>query len=924
MADIKASREISIKKKIVKLYFLLAAVLGGFATAALVRIPGEQAGSILLGLSGERLVLAFILMGASLYSLALLGKAYRNPAWYEGLLDALSAKLQDNRVFGMLLIVGGLGVTNGINFRLWLSEINEPVTLAYYVRLNPVIGWIGAVCALTLITIHLLRNGWHPNITRPIRSILYPFTLISALFFTLWVWVSQSRVGLAPIDQGIGWIPLGIPILETQILLAWVITLGLMAFYSWLSRRGNTMGIGLFLAKNWVLGSILWALAFGVWMMQPLKPNWFATEGRPPNEVFYPNSDASVYDITAQNLLLGEGFKTRGSPYTIRPMYGLLLATLHAIGGLDYEPIIWMQVALLALIPVVLFALTARIHNRYSGFLAAMLFILRERNAINLGDSISDAHAKLLMPFLLTALGVLLFVWVMVVWMEQPDRRIGWSLLAGGLVGVFMLVRPEFGILFPFVGLSAFFHLKSRTRRWAVGMGAITLGLGLALAPWIWRNYQYTGTIFLDSPYYRLDLISRRYQDEPIGFIDPALLEETREEQDAPALSTQTPPEEVIATPEPEVNQVLSNPAERWLANTLDYLRSHPLESLGFIVKHLMNSVIQSVQAISPTYPVTFSAVDFLGHRTWSEFWLNCCSLTDYYRRLPYWSQWDGQLHAGTILPLVLNLALIAVGISVAWVKGRYIGLAPLFAAVGYTLVNSLVRNSGGRYMIPVNWVTLFYLSIGLVQLSQWWIAFWRKRKVMLPSDADTLEPRTLPTDSDGIRLPVIWVVLGILLVGSSLPVVERSIRPKLGADVPATRLSNLLDQQDPFLDAREKEILTRFLERGGGVMAGSALYPRFHKPGQMGSTWYFYENRPYANLDFYLSSPGDMGIVLPLVNPPDSFPHANPVLVFACPDIPNYRALAVVSYDEAGERVEILWREPMVEDPGCPLPKEQ
>ena len=161
-----------------------------------------------------------------------------------------------------------------------------------------------------------------------------------------------------------------------------------MALSPWLFNQRALSWYGKVLSKKGVVGFIVWAVAFGIWIAQPLKPNWFAAEARPPNMVAYPNSDASVYDITAQNLLLGEGFKTRGSPYTIRPMYGFLLATFHAIGGLDYEPIIWMQVALLALIPALLYTLTTRIHNRYSGILVALLFILRERNAIIMGDTI--------------------------------------------------------------------------------------------------------------------------------------------------------------------------------------------------------------------------------------------------------------------------------------------------------------------------------------------------------------------------------------------------------------------------------------------------------------------------------------------------------------------------------------------------------
>jgi hypothetical protein len=921
MVDIIPSREQSIKKKIFRLFLLLAVIVGFSALVLLVRIPGESESATRLGLSVERLALLGILLVTSLYCAVVLILGWRNPIWFDQFFQKLYKKILNNRVFGTLLILGMLGILQAINFRLWISEIHEPVTLAYYVRLQPVVVWTGTLCSLGLITIQLLRYGWHPKTYQPIWQLLNPFILISGAFLTLWYWVSQSRIGLVSIDDGIGWIPLGIPLLESQILLAWAIAFGCLAIHSWLLNQGISLRPGRNWRVNRVIGLILWVVAFGIWMTQPLKPNWFASEARPPNMESYPNSDASVYDITAQNLLLGEGFKTRGEPYTIRPLYGLLLAVFHKIGGLGYEPIIWMQVALLALIPVVLFAITTRVHNRYSGILAALLIIMRERNAINLGDTISDANAKLLMPFLPTALGALIFIWILVAWLEQPEKRRGLPLLAGGVMGLFMLIRPELGVFFPFVGSAALLHLWGKRKVWAQGMAWVFLGLVLALAPWIWRNYQFTGTIYLDSPYYRLDLISRRYQEDPIGFVDPALLEVTTEDVTTPEKPTPTPSENLGTGEKPEIKEAVDKTASRWMEKTLDYLRAHPVDSLGFIVKHFMNSAVQTVQAVSPTYPITYSAINALGQHSPSHFWADCCSLSDYPRKLPYWSQWDGIFHGGTILPLGVNLILIALGITIAWVKRGFIGLVPIFATVSYYLVNAVVRNSGGRYLIPVNWVVFFYLSIGLIQLSQWAIDFFGNRSVIeggdLPPGCDQLPPAS-PVSS---RATWLWTAIVILLLGSSLPIVERAIQPKSDEMANAARSASLFNPEDPFLDAEAKAMLERFRDQGGKLVQGFALYPRFHREEQMGSTWYFYQDRPYSRMDFYLSSPGDIGMVLPLSQPPLNFPHASQVLVFACPDIPDFNALAVVRFNESGEAAEILWRNPVPVDPGCPLP---
>ena len=43
---------------------------------------------------------------------------------------------------------------------------------------------------------------------------------------------------------------------------------------------------------------------------------------------------------------------------------------------------------------------------------------------------------------------------------------------------------------------------------------------------------------------------------------------------------------------------------------------------------------------------------------------------------------------------------------------------------VGYYLSNALGRTSGSRYLVPTDWVVLFYFGVGLVQLSIWWAVF--------------------------------------------------------------------------------------------------------------------------------------------------------------------------------------------------------
>jgi hypothetical protein len=87
-----------------------------------------------------------------------------------------------------------------------------------------------------------------------------------------------------------------------------------------------------------------------------------------------------------------------------------------------------------------------------------------------------------------------------------------------------------------------------------------------------------------------------------------------------------------------------------------------------------------------------------------------------------------------------------------------------------------------------------------------------------------------------------------------------------------------------------------------------------------MGSVWNYYHDRPYSHIDFYLSSPYDSGIVLPIDNPPVDFPNAVDVTVLGCPTQDYYSALAIIIHSSDGEEPIIIWRSPIPINPGCPL----
>ena len=64
-----------------------------------------------------------------------------------------------------------------------------------------------------------------------------------------------------------------------------------------------------------------------------------------------------------------------------------------------------------------------------------------------------------------------------------------------------------------------------------------------------------------------------------------------------------------------------------------------------------------------------------------------------------------------------LNIFFITLGISVAWRQEKLVGLIPLAMFMFYDLSNGFARTSGGRYIVPIDWIVTIYFLIGVFQV---------------------------------------------------------------------------------------------------------------------------------------------------------------------------------------------------------------
>lgn len=915
--------------RILRGYFLLAALQGGFILLTLLQIPTDAKNRFLFGFSAIRLGIVAGVLVVMLVIAWLALETWRLSPWFTRLFSGIERQLKRQKIWAAVVIAIIAGVLGGSYLLLLAPEVTEPFARAYFERLSPLILWATLLSVQTLIVLPALRHGvdWRHYIP---QSRTYRIALaIFGLLLVIWGWIAWSRIGLEP--DTTGWNALGTPVLETQLLLAWGSSLAFLAATIWLGRRSSanspdeprrsSPGANFDL----LICLLLWVGAGIYWWSIPFPDSWFVTEPAAPNFEFYPNSDALIYDTTGQSVLVGERFKSWDLPFPRRPMYALMLAVLNVMGSQRYEAVVIGQIVLLALFPVVLYLTGRNLSNRFAGFMVAVLAILREGNAIKLSGNLTISHSKLLMSDFPAALGVALITYLTVTWLQEPESRRTLPVISGGVLGAFMLVRPEIAVLLFVVFIIMSMRWHRRPIDLTKNVLLISAGIILVLSPWIWRNWELTGQFFLDSPNHRIDLFIERFnmptndsqsrdQSDPGGFGLPGATSDTYVESSVMAASIPLTGDDFL-------------PENKIAAATIG-------DILAFVRAHYVHSQIQSVLYLPASWRLADTLVSFLGHQSLPKFFEECCSSKNYVRRLPYWNQnWEGNFLGQSVIPVLLTLFLISVGLRIAWENHRLVGLLPLGFSIVYILINAVARTSGGRYILAVDWIPMLYFAIGLGHITLAGIRFLTAGRFTTACNPRLKESIRSPLNkkSPNMAFPYLAISTGFILLGSLLPLAEIAIPQKYTEPVQREALGSLLAV--PALGGLDQSDVDSFLAADGKIVIGRALYPRFYSPGEGApgkpttDQWAesakpsFY-SKNFPRLSFYVVGPENMSVLLPLEEPPDDFPNASNVIVLGCQGEEYFDAWVTGIFDAQNNVEATFTRSPEVEVLSCPFPE--
>jgi hypothetical protein len=829
-------------------------LLSGFgslvALVALLRIPGE-------GLSPQRLMLVGVLVLGGLVGFS---GAFFNGSKYFVWANWLWSRRWLDGLIVLAVALGWLG--------LFLPDYWFGTGMAYAQRLRPLVlwlGWAGLLAAIIRFRLQqALGSVWAalraepPHFWRGVGVSLAVFALIAALGLSI-------GLGVKPDDRF--WNEAGAPVLGVQVLIGLIFAWGVGR----LARRRSAW-------SGWAIGLALWLMAVVVWNAQPMLSSYFAPGPYPPSNRFYPYSDAAVYDVGAQYVLLGRGILN--NQYMDKPFYVAMLAGFRAVAGQRYDAVIGVQTLLLALLPVALFAIGKSLRGPELGTLLGVLVIFKERNAIAATLDIQVSHSKLMMAEMPVALALAGLTWAGVCWLRQPQHGKRWAIVCAALAGAAVLIRPN-AILAVAALVGLWLVARWRSDGWRRSLVQLSLFAGVfAICFFPWMMNIPTG---MNQPYLVLKLrqiIETRYQ---------------------PSTSGNGHNNNLVVAP----------------------LKKHFDESRqGLLRNNQTNFVfVENQQGLA------WALVNHWLHNEWLTVLSlpNTLALQDLSHTLqaPYWQDvrsWDGKLGLEQTLLTWFNLGLLALGVGEAWRRWHWAGVLPLTMQVGYFAANGLARNSGARYLVPVDWVTLIYYGLGLVMLLGWLAAHWR------------IESDSVVTDG-----PVVFAkgrlifAAALMLICASLPLWDDLVPDRYASSVDRQALWQKLQQNGLLIAAglNTDEGRSYFFDEAL-VLEGRALYPRFyyHDQGEPVSKssgtsplGMFYP-RPYPRLTWILlSNDFYRFVLLPMSVPPsDELPDASDVIVLACPG-EKWFAVDAQAVFVLGPTPQVLLRSPQAAL-HCPLPE--
>jgi len=841
-----------VSSRVFAWWAFLCALEGGAVVASILREPSEAESVLFLGLSSQRLILFIgVLFVVLFFLVAAAAHFYRFVSWNQ----SINQVIQNPKSLRSILTVLFLIEITLISILFLVPDYLFPTISVYLPRLKPVIFWLLLIVGQTLLFFAFFNKldiGDEETIQWKSATIFFMAGML------VWGFISLTRVGITPDD--VYWNMAGVPVLAWQVWFA-VLIMFLGAGILTLLKRFNVSPVH----RQWTMFVCVWAAAALLWVMTPLAPSFNAPGPYFPQKNFYPFVDAALFDLGAQSAIFGKGFQF--GLFFDRALLMGLLAYLHLLFGQNYQTVVGAQAILYAVFPALIFLLGKKLHSEVAGILAATLAMLKVANAIAGGTWLSTSHPKLMLTEFPTAIVIVAFILMVVIWLKEYQTKSHYIAGAGAVIGIGILLRTHVFFLLPALIVLGMAVWKLRWKIALRDLAVLLVAFFITISPWMWRNQHVAKTPFFFLNRFNT-VIQERYESFKFHFEQPKMASLTG-----------------AGLP--------SSPTLGSLHNVLEKLI---VDDYQFIPNHFFHNVITSFLVLPPS-PV----FDDLRHAV------------DLY---PYWDRvtgvWMGQMSFSMGFALVVNLAIFSIGLGAAWRRVGYISLAPILVYLSYNLANAFARTSGGRYLVPTDWIVVFFYAIGIFEIINSILVRLGFHNILFLEKLSDLRI----TGSGHNRMSVGKIgmlILPFFLIVASLPALELT-SPGAQSSETSDDLVRKLDGVSFFQASgvTEKELNTFLKQPAARLLKGRGFYPRFYSYKQ-GETILTGRKTPYSPKDFprlvftLLLPTLDIPVLLPMDDPKLIFPDAAEVIVGGCytgPGTPYFTyidAAFIVILDERG-----------------------
>ena len=757
------------------LFWLITGIEGIIFGCSMFLLPSESSGFSIFGLSKYRFILFVIVFSLSVLCFFFAYFLFKqNP----DLTPSLDHQILRVSFWTSMIAV----LITASAFLIIRSPIGkDPLIRSVFERFLPVFRWMGVYSGQMFIFLFLRNSRTITNqFTFPTRKTIF-ITIVFFIFSLFFLWIAlRFGFGLTIISGT--FYRQGVSLLEGQIILPVLFVFLTILIGAALQNKVKFIGK----ERNQIQKIIqiliplcIWFIAALIWIRTPFEGrSYFLPALRQPNYNFYPSSDAENYDLLAQSILIGNGF--RNGMTVVRPLYIAFLSLLHCIAKNDYIFLTNLQIIILALFPMMIYLIGKNIHHPLSGLLAAVWCIWREKESISITPFVQISNSRLLMSDLPMALMISFTIYVTIKWFQSDNRKPFFSWIAGGCCGVGALIRTQSAILIPaIILLSCIQKISSKQfgKSFFKEIVIFIIGVCFIILPWNIHNQILPNTT-VENNASEMNYLYRLYE------------------------------ESVNQNPESD------NEYEKEIAkgSLFNLILKYPKQIFSSIYSHFVNNEVSTLLVM----PARETDADSF------ESWFHDPTL--------FWYRESSKrvLSENKILISVYCL-IICLGLGFATVKSGLPGLLPFGIHIFYNIGTSFAMNSGFRFLLPVDWIGYFYFAIGIVSIIYLLLGLYFEniRNSMKPFKKSAFS--TLPGHFSKRRK--LLMMVPFLVIGFILPFLDRFIPYRYAEPDIQKQQFGLKEEGLSFIQQKLPNLpLDEMIEEGKlEIIEGRAVYPRYY-----------------------------------------------------------------------------------------------